>query len=294
MQSFDTPRGVDLRITNRAGHVEVTTHDRAVTEVDVVALHPDAESLAAETRVAARDRAGRLEVVVEVPESPPRPESLSQVGVQVRAPHRAGLTAVTASADVRAHGQYADGEIRTASGDVTILDVAGDLSVRTASGDIDVASVGGDLRADSASGDQRVHAAAGPASLHTASGDIRIDRAEASLEVRAASGDVRIGQALGDLTAQTASGDVRADCLHQGKMSVQSAAGDITLGVAPGTLLHVDAQTLSGDTSSEIPLDEDGGADAGAGSGRGGSPVVELRAKTVSGDIRVVRAPVER
>ncbi|MGH9075617.1 MAG: hypothetical protein ACRDZQ_16090, partial [Acidimicrobiales bacterium] len=75
---------------------------------------------------------------------------------------------------------------------------------------------------------------------------------------------------------------------------VQSAAGDITLGVAPGTLLHVDAQTLSGDTSSEIPLDEDGGADAGTGSGRADGPVVELRAKTVSGDIRVVRAPVER
>ena len=66
-------------------------------------------------------------------------------------------------------------------------------------------------------------------------------------------------------------------------MTLQSSSGDLTIGVARGSRLAVEARTVSGAASSEIPLD---GEQAMSETG----PIVELHARTVSGDIRIVRA----
>ena len=59
----------------------------------------------------------------------------------------------------------------------------------------------------------------------------------------------------------------------------------MTVGVRRGSRLAVDARSLSGDTSSEIDLDEF--EEAGAADD---APLVELRATAMSGDIHVARA----
>jgi hypothetical protein len=75
---------------------------------------------------------------------------------------------------------------------------------------------------------------------------------------------------------------VRVDALRAGKVTVQSVSGDVELGIAPGTSIDVDAGSASGDLSSEVPLSDAPGGDAG--------PTVVVRGNTVSGDFRVFRA----
>jgi DUF4097 and DUF4098 domain-containing protein YvlB len=95
---------------------------------------------------------------------------------------------------------------------------------------------------------------------------VKIDEATEGADVNTASGDVAIGS--------VASGDVR----------LNSASGDIEVGIAKGSRLWVDAQTLSGDTSSELDLESGGTAETDEG------PLVELKARSMSGDISVKRA----
>ena len=114
----------------------------------------------------------------------------------------------------------------------------------------------------------------------TASGDGALDGTFAGLETKSASGDIRVtGELDGNASAKTVSGDVRLPRVT-GELTVVS--GDVELGIAPGTSIDVDAGSASGELSSEVPLSDTPGDEAGA--------TVVVRGNTVSGDFRVFRA----
>src|ERR671910_848642 len=84
-----------------------------------------------------------------------------------------------------------------------------------------------------------------------------------------------------DVDANLASADLRGRGRY-GDVKVNAASGDVAVGIASGSRLWVDAQSLSGDTSSELELEGAPSDDPG--------PLVELRVQTMSGDISVRRA----
>jgi DUF4097 and DUF4098 domain-containing protein YvlB len=172
----------------------------------------------------------------------------SDLDVSVRCPEGSSLVARTASADLRARGRLAAVKAQTASGDIAVEEAAEALTIQTASGDVEVG------------------------------------RALGSLTVQGVSGDVRVREAAEGAQVTNVSGDVALGTVAGGGVKVQSVSGDVEVGVRRGSHVHVDASTLSGDTRSELDLDDRPvGGEAG--------PLVELRIKTVSGDISIVRAP---
>src|SRR5215218_1618141 len=119
--------------------------------------------------------------------------------------------------------------------------------------------------------------------------DVRAELASADIigrgrfdevEIDIASGDVSLDQVAAAARIHSASGDV--DVRESSAARINSASGDVEVGIAKGSRLWVDAQSLSGSTSSELELEGAPADDEG--------PLVELRAQTMSGDIAVRRA----
>jgi hypothetical protein len=84
------------------------------------------------------------------------------------------------------------------------------------------------------------------------------------------------------------SGDQRVEAVLGGTVEANAISGDVYVGVRRGSRVYVDANTVSGSTSSEFDLSD---APADAGEPDPDAPMVEVRAKTVSGDIMLARAP---
>ena len=138
-------------------------------------------------------------------------------------------------------------------------------------------------------------------SVDTASGDVRARDVEGASDVRTASGDVSIGRAGGTLSANLVSGDLVVDeaaagsaghdrlgrrpGARGGRRLDQGAVrlGRRELAIKPGQRLYVDASSVSGTMSSELGLDDTPPVDAGGAVG-------ELRVRTISGDLNIIRA----
>lgn len=295
-REFETPAPVTVRVRNKAGEVEIRTHQQPVTRVEVEALDPSGEELVGNTRIAQSGSGRDQQVTVEVSDDSSGGASGGflrrviklagdgpRVRVAVACPEGSAVDVQTASASVEAKAVLGRAEVSTASGDVRLPQVDGEVRVRTASGDIEVASAGGDTRLETASGDVRAGQLRAAATAHSASGDVDIRLAEGHLRVQTASGDIRVGEASGDCEVKTMSGDLYVERLATGRAVAESVSGDVVIGVAKGTAVAVDAQSVTGDLSSEIQLD---GEPAAAGSG----PSLDLRIRTVSGDAQLRRA----
>ncbi len=249
-ETFSTPGLVTLDVKVPAGEVEVETGDTAETTVELEVSGRDADAAEQATRIEMRPRGDGFEVVVDA-------ERNSGIGlfrgrsgdyrVRITAPHDATFRGQVASADISGRGRYVDVDVKAASGDIEFEHVTGEAGINTASGDIEVERVG-------------------------------------SGKINSASGDVRIDEASGDVAVNTASGDIDLRSVASGEVKVNSASGDVEVGIAKGSRLFVDAQSLSGDTSSELELESGAPVEGDEG------PLVELKARTMSGDITVRRA----
>jgi hypothetical protein len=290
-RSFETPGSVTLRVENAAGRVEIETHDAERTEVRLVALEAGADPLVKSARVTERVSAKGHEVSVEIPHARGMAKLwagfLAGVEVLVKVPRGTTLEVTTASASITARGRYHGASLRSASGAITIEEIAGAARIRSASGRLEVGSVGEMADVKSASGDIALGEAAAGGTVVTASGDVALGRAGKPTRIRAASGNVYLKEALQGAEIETVSGDQRIERASAGDYVMRAVSGDISVAVVPGTLVRFDAGSVSGRVETEIDV----GPSRPLGAGEN-DEVRELliQAKTVSGDISVVRA----
>jgi DUF4097 and DUF4098 domain-containing protein YvlB len=314
-QRFDTPGEVQIRVDNRAGPVRLRTHTGTTTEVEVVSDDGD-DDLAEQARVEHEEVDGRHRVLVEVPNQlgpagnkgvriygrhrvrvvvPGLGDLLrssllggNEVTVTVQVPEGTAIDVVTESGEVTGEGHFGAANIETRSGDLSLDSVGHDLSARSESGDVTVRSVAGEARVTTSSGDVRCGTLGGASQVKTASGDVAVESSHGFLSVQTASGDVTAGEVVNGCELQSASGDQRVERMVAGRARLQTVSGDLSIGIARATVVSVDAETVSGDLSSEIDLDPDEPTGPEPGDPE---PRVDLRARTVSGDLRIRRAP---
>ena len=124
--------------------------------------------------------------------------------------------------------------------------------------------------------------------MQTASGDVHVGVVDGDIEAQLVSGDLHVRDARASVSANTVSGDQRLEAVEEGRVDVKAISGDVSVGIRSGSRFYVDANTVSGDTSSEFEL-----GDAPAEEVDPDAPLVEVFAKTVSGDVRIERAPAK-
>jgi DUF4097 and DUF4098 domain-containing protein YvlB len=161
----------------------------------------------------------------------------------------------TVSADGLLAGLQADASVRTVSGELAVSDVRGDVSARTVSGRIDVRDLRGRLSGESVSGSLIVHA-------------IELD----SIDVKTVSGELVL-----DLQSTPS------------RVNMKSVSGDLVVRIPPESGFRLDARTMSGQIVADGRRLGRGRPGPPQGEIRDGDESVRVSAKTVSGDVTLLR-----
>jgi hypothetical protein len=278
-ETYSTPGPLRLNLEIPAGEIEIETGNTEETHVELEAIaNNDAiRDLVENSRIELVRRGDGHEVVVEAKARHGIFISLSKgpdirfggpdVRLRITCPHGADLDVRTKSADLRARGEY------------------GAVDIKTASGDIEIEKASGATRVKSASGDVHIDDAASSLEVQSVSGDLQAGVVRGAIRAQLVSGDVHVRDAGASITTNTVSGDQRFEAVQRGRVELRAISGDVIVGVRTGARVYVDANTVSGSTSSELEL-----SDAPAQAPAADAPLVELFVKTVSGDIRIERA----
>ena len=269
-ETFNTPGTLtlDLRVPSGEITLESVDGDETTVELDASGASDAVRELVEGARIELRQRGDGHEVLVDVPR---RRGGLGLIFdradflLRVFAPHGADVHVSTASADVDGRGRFGALRAELASGDLRFAELSGFVEVKSASGDVALERIGGGTKVSTASGDVRIGSVQGEATFRSASGDVAVDEASSSV------------------TVQTASGDQRLGAVSSGRVTMQSASGDQTVGIRRGSRVHIDVRSMSGDTTSELEIEDEPALGDGP-------PEVELRATSMSGDVRILRA----
>jgi DUF4097 and DUF4098 domain-containing protein YvlB len=284
---FDTPTPTSLYVEIGGGDVDVRAEVTDRTTVDVTGKHADDVSV---------EQRGEQILVI----APPRRSGFFGGGddlyVRIVTPLQSRLATKLGSADVVATGVLGEARLRSGSGDarletvegdaghesgsgdLSIGLVTGDLASKSGSGDVDAEEIGGSATVSTGSGDVEVGNVGGDVLVKTGSGDVELGSSHGAVQVKTGSGSLRIRQAMGNVALSTASGDLLVDLMGAGQLQANNVSGDVRLGIPAGLPVWTDVSTVTGSVSSSLD---------GAGQPGEGQEYLELRARTVSGDIHL-------
>lgn len=262
-RTFETPSGLQAEIRIPSGMILVRAEATTTTRLQI---HGERDP--GEFRITCEERhGGGHRLIVDLRQ---RGKVFgwrgNNIRVELTVPAGTELTCETGSADLEATGSLGSLAFRSGSGDCGFDRIETDVVVKTASGDLSGETVGGSLTFATASGDARVRDVAGDVVGNSVSGDVSVGSLAGSLQVNCVSGDIGIAS------------------IGMGDASLRAVSGDIEVGVPRGTRVYLDLSSTSGDTTCDLDMPDDTVDD--------GPADLELRANTVSGDIRVRRAAI--
>ncbi|MEJ1107122.1 MULTISPECIES: DUF4097 family beta strand repeat-containing protein [unclassified Kribbella] len=258
-----------IRIDIGSGRVEIIPNDGDQT---AVSLEVDSGS---EEDVVFKVHDGEL--IVEGPRNVRRGPDIQ---VRIATPTTLDARIKTGSGDISSRMPLGTARLSTGSGDVRIERVEGDLGISTGSGDVRVEHAAGVVRASTGSGAIDINEAADALGLSTGSGDVRVGDAAGPTTIKVGSGDITIERIRDHSVATSGSGDVRVEIADGPSVQAETARGDVQIGVPDGLPTYLDLKTVTGRIRCDLQPGEKPAE---------GERALMLRARTVSGDISVVK-----
>jgi hypothetical protein len=269
-RSFTVSSGGELVVTTDVGDVTVTA-DGAST-VRVLVKMKGKESDLEKIALDARETGGGVEVTGKVGKSGWKfwENTNAELRFTIAVPKEYNVRLSTAGGDLGVNGLTGRLEAQTSGGDVRVASVEGRMNVETSGGDITVDNSAGDLIAQ------------------TSGGDIRIGGAKGRLELSTSGGDIQARDVDGRITAETSGGNIVIAATGQNQgIAAETSGGNIDISIGKGTGATIEAVTLGGEVSCDLPVTVQGKLSEGAIRGTingGGNPI---RARTSGGDVRI-------
>ena len=173
-------------------------------------------------------------------------------------------------------------ELNSRSGDINCCCAfARDMTVRSTSGDVrlhpEMERTAMSLLVSTVTGEANVDGSAMRAEVTSMSGDVTVDGVFEALQLKSTSGDAEFTGSVTDLTVSSVSGDaeIKIENTSLKQIDAHSTSGDVEISLPAGlTGVHAECSTVSGEVLSRV-------SDAGSGAS------VQIRAKSISGDVRV-------
>lgn len=268
---FETPAPVDLFVEIGKGTVDVTATETAGTEVQITGRDADQATVRQDGR----------QISVIGPKRGGLFGGDSRLDVRITLPTGSSAVVRTGSADISVQGTLAGTQLKSGSGDVRFDTATGPLLVETGSGDIRIEAAREALKIKSGSGDIVIGELDAVTAISTGSGDVRVLTSNGQTVVKTGSGDLEVGDSTRDVSLTTGSGDLVVNRAHRGKVNAKGASGDVRIGVPAGVPVWTDISTVTGAIRSSL---------AGAGQPEDGADHLEVRARTVSGDVVLTEA----
>lgn len=270
LQTFTTPEPVALYVELGAGKLRVDATETAESQVEISG--PRAEEFVVELQ-------GRNLAVV-APKSRFFGIGADDHVVRVVVPTGSDLATKTGSADAETTGTLGVVKLKTGSGDIELERAEGPVVVDSGSGDIRCHEAVAEVRIKSGSGDVDLGDIRGTTGISTGSGDVVIGVVHDRTVVKTGSGDLELKRAEADVSLTTASGDLVIGHAPRGRITAKNVSGDVRIGIPSGTPVWTDLNSVTGSVDSDL---------ASVGKPADGQDYVELRATTVSGDVRLVQ-----
>lgn len=262
---FETPEPIQLHVELGKGRLTVNALETTTTTVSVEGDRADDVEITQQGR----------QIAVIAPRTHGFFGDDTRLEIEISIPNGSDLSTKTGSADQRIHGAIAHAQLKTGSGDIKADTFSEGATIETGSGDVTVSDAA-TLQLKSGSGDIAIEVVGGDCGVSTGSGDVTIGAARAAVLVKTGSGDLQVNAAHADVAFNGASGDLAIGAFHKGGLTAKTASGDVRVGVPPQIPVWTDVNTVTGSIRSNLH---------GAGEPTADQDYIELRAKTVSGDI---------
>ena len=179
-------------------------------------------------------------------------------------------------------GILSEMELNSRSGDINCsCAFALKMTARSTSGDVkldpETERTADKLLVSTVSGEAEVNGSAMTAEISSMSGDVTVDGVFETLQVKSTSGEAEFPGSVTEVTASSVSGDVNLTIENATlkRIEARSTSGDVEIGLPSGLPgIHAECSTVSGEVLSRV-------SEAGAGA------AVQIRAKSISGDVKV-------
>jgi DUF4097 and DUF4098 domain-containing protein YvlB len=245
----------ELRVALVAGRIDVVAHDEDSAHVEVHRVSGrELEVIWERGSLVVRHPQMRWDNILEGIRGLARGEDSADLSIAV--PRGTSVQVGTVSADGLVAGLHAPAMVRTVSGALVLDGVHGTVGARTLSGQVDVRDQHGPLSGESVSGSLTVQA-------------VEID----------------------DLDLKTVSGSLAVDLASPARrISLKSVSCDLTVRIPADSGFRFDAASVSGNVVADGRRIASGPTGHRAGELREGDEAVRISAKSVSGDVTLLRA----